>query len=129
LAFRVEVPEPLPAGISVAEKEPRRPNLPLSRLKAAGIAVPDAIRPQERVDLIRLAAPQDEFWLVTANFYVITRYNHSNLYAMAVYQLSREIQEQYRAEGSAMAAGNPYRQRGYRHEDAVLGDGWSRPAD
>lgn len=32
-----------------------------------------------------------EFWLGTMNFYVITRYNHSPLYAMAVYQLATKL--------------------------------------
>jgi membrane-bound lytic murein transglycosylase B len=47
--------------------------------------------------LLKLQADQGaEYWIGHHNFYVITRYNHSNLYAMAVYQLSREIQSHKR---------------------------------
>jgi membrane-bound lytic murein transglycosylase B len=40
-----------------------------------------------------------EFWLGTRNFYVITRYNHSPLYAMAVYQLAVALEKHIGNDG------------------------------
>ena len=87
----------VPKGISVAEKKPVKPNTPVSKMESAGIFPSEPLPVGTRVNLIRLEAPDDEYWLGLTNFYVITRYNHSNLYAMAIFQLSQAIQELYQA--------------------------------
>jgi membrane-bound lytic murein transglycosylase B len=47
-----------------------------------------------------------EYWLGLNNFFVITTYNHSPLYAMAVYQLGQEIAY---ARQNAAKGGDPAR--------------------
>lgn len=54
--------------------------------------VPVGYLPEQTANVIRLQGEYGaEFWIGLKNFYVITRYNHSRLYAMAVWQLSQEI--------------------------------------
>lgn len=95
VAFEARLTGALPKGIAVAGKKPQEPATSLGKLRAAGIAGGEGLPDSTRVTLIRLDAPEPEYWLGLENFYAITRYNHSNLYAMAVYQLSREIRAAY----------------------------------
>jgi len=96
VALEARVPARLPKGVPVAGKKPQRPGTSWSRLQSAGVTASERLSPSTRVTLVRLDAPGPEYWLGLENFFVITRYNHSNLYAMAVYQLSREIQSAHR---------------------------------
>ena len=100
VALEARVPGAVPKGIAVAEKKPRKPGTPLGRLQAAGIGIGASLPETTRATLIRLEAPDPEHWLGLANFYAITRYNHSNLYAMAVYQLGNEIRAAYERGGA-----------------------------
>jgi membrane-bound lytic murein transglycosylase B len=71
-----------------------KPSLTVGQLQAAGIPSAQAPGKDTLAALIRLEQQQGpEYWLGFNNFYVITRYNRSPLYAMAVYQLSEEIRK------------------------------------
>jgi membrane-bound lytic murein transglycosylase B len=70
-----------------------KPTLTLGELAAAGIRVTaDGLPPDTPSSLFDLDEEDGPaYWAGLQNFYAITRYNRSELYAMAVYQLSREI--------------------------------------
>ena len=66
--------------------------LSVAELAAQGFVSNQAVDPNQKALPLTLQGAQgDEYWLGLNNFYVITRYNHSPLYAMAVFQLSQEI--------------------------------------
>jgi membrane-bound lytic murein transglycosylase B len=69
-----------------------KPRFSLSELRGHGIT-PDTELPADTKAALVALEQEDgpEYWLGLNNFYVITRYNRSPLYAMAVYQLSEEI--------------------------------------
>lgn len=90
-------PIAVPAQVKGEEYERLRdlglkPRYDIDRLGQYGVIPKTPVDPERLASLIALETHDgEEFWLGLHNFYVITRYNHSALYAMAVYQLSRRI--------------------------------------
>lgn len=75
------------------------PNITVSQLAEAGITSEIELPGETPAALIAFESETGtDYWLGLQNFYAITRYNHSPLYAMAVYHLSQEIQAQHIAQ-------------------------------
>ena len=75
-----------------------KPDQTVADLKCHAVYAPDHLADETAVKLLSFEQTNGEnLWVAMHNFYVITRYNHSPLYAMAVYQLSRAIKDRYLA--------------------------------
>ena len=71
-----------------------KPAAPITELSQYDVEVDINSYSQQKVALLELKNDNSiEYWAGFNNFYVITRYNHSHMYAMAVYQLSQQIKQ------------------------------------
>ena len=95
---RVARPLDLGEENTVASLEPgMKPEYRWRDLKQNGLSSQFEIDDDTPVALVELKQRDHaEYWAGFQNFYVITRYNHSELYAMAVYQLAKLISHHYK---------------------------------
>ena len=95
---RVARPLVLQEENSVASLSPGlEPSYKWLDLRLGGLSSQFEIGDETPVALVELRQrDHTEYWAGFQNFYVITRYNHSELYAMAVYQLAKLISHQYK---------------------------------
>lgn len=70
-----------------------KPSFPVGELAHQGVFTEAEVEPGRQAALIRLSVPEadDEYWTAFDNFWVITRYNRSSFYAMAVFQLAQAL--------------------------------------
>lgn len=88
VAEQVRVTQSIPASMETGFKSNYRP----AELTALGITAKALPAGQKRLSLLQLDVGSGyQYWVGYDNFYVITRYNHSTFYAMAVHQLAQAI--------------------------------------
>ena len=85
-----------------------KPHLTLAQMQAKGIEPTETVPLELVAGLFALEIEQgQEYWLGMNNFYVITRYNRSKNYAMAVFLLANAIARERESRNSAQAAPVP----------------------
>jgi len=94
VAMRAYLQQEAPAYSDSWGSDGLEPVRSLEALEALGIAPARQLPPETPVALHTVEMNgEQELWLGLNNFYVITRYNHSLYYALAVYQLGNEIRQ------------------------------------
>ena len=84
------------AEMELVSRRNLKPEKTLAELAAAGFTPVDDIPGDTPAAVTRLTEEDgDSYWVTFKNFYVITRYNRSPLYAMAVNDLAAAIAEAY----------------------------------
>jgi len=70
-----------------------RPHFTISELADYGVSSPEPVSPDTPLALVDLPNGDDapSYYLGAQNFFAITRYNRSSFYAMAVYELARQL--------------------------------------
>jgi len=77
-----------------------KPHLKVAELKRLGVSPTTPVDEDAEAALFTAEAESGpRYWLGLNNFYVITRYNRSVNYALAVYELARELRMLVRLEG------------------------------
>ena len=73
-----------------------KPHSSLASIRAKGVGFTTEAGEEEQGALLEFETKNGhEYWVGLTNFYVITRYNHSRLYALAVFQLAQRVRERY----------------------------------
>ena len=76
-----------------------KPHSTLASMRARGVGFTTLTSDEELGALLEFETENShEYWVGLTNFYAITRYNHSRLYALAILRLAQRIRERYGAE-------------------------------
>lgn len=82
----------LPIDLFVQGRSGLKPERSIAQFAQAGVTAKEKLDPDALATAMKFELEDGlEYWLGLHNFYVITRYNHSAMYAMSVYQLSERL--------------------------------------
>lgn len=95
VVFAADAAADVPEEMFVRTRSDLKPVRTIAEFAAAGVVAREKIDPEAMATAMKFELEEGyEYWLGLHNFYVITRYNHSAMYAMSVYQLSQRLAAQ-----------------------------------